>query len=194
MKTDWREKYRVRISAAFGIAFLWGAKPEHVVLLICGFIVSFAGLFLRQWAAGCVRKNDELADTGPYAMVRHPLYAGSFLISLGMVLAATVFKFRLFDPHFELTFFYWISLWALGDSIYLPKILREEEQLREKFGARYVEFCRTVPRLLPKAESVIRPDFSTFSKELWKKNQEYSSAIGFAAIWIVLLFRYIYHR
>ena len=53
-----------------------------------------AGLFLRSWAAGTIRKWERLATTGPYACVRHPLYLGSILLMLGfcglMRLAARV--------------------------------------------------------------------------------------------------------
>src|SRR5262245_25527256 len=53
--------------------------PLAVVALL--FVV--VGLMIRSWAAGTLRKQKELATTGPYAWVRHPLYFGSFLMMVG---------------------------------------------------------------------------------------------------------------
>ncbi len=47
-----------------------------------------AGVWLRAYAAGYVRKNAELTFTGPYAYTRNPLYLGSMLIAFGFALAA----------------------------------------------------------------------------------------------------------
>src|SRR5262245_40236752 len=41
-----------------------------------GVLLILAGLAVRTWAAGTLRKQRELAVTGPYAWVRHPLYCG----------------------------------------------------------------------------------------------------------------------
>lgn len=48
-----------------------------------GMALLVGGLLLRSWAAGVIEKQSVLAVTGPYALVRHPLYLGSFLIALG---------------------------------------------------------------------------------------------------------------
>src|SRR5262245_3386636 len=45
-----------------------------------GCALIFAGLAIRTWAAGILRKTRELTTTGPYALIRNPLYVGSFLI------------------------------------------------------------------------------------------------------------------
>jgi len=67
--------------------FILLARPRPVTLAIGG-VIGLAGLLLRMWASGYLRKNDQLATAGPYAHTRNPLYLGSFLIGLGFTVAA----------------------------------------------------------------------------------------------------------
>lgn len=190
--SHWREKYRVRISFVFALIFIWRVQPRNIGFLAAGFLIALAGILLRQWAAGCVRKMDELATTGPYALMRHPLYAGSFLAAAGMVLSASSFSIATTRPYLDRTLFFWAFLWILVDSIYKPKIESEEQNLREKFGPSYDEYAARVPRILPRRLRWSDLDFSTFSFQLWKKNAEYGSVIGFILIYAVIVARFIY--
>ena len=47
-----------------------------------------AGLLLRAWATGHLEKNIRLAESGPYAYVRNPLYLGTLLVAAGFVIAS----------------------------------------------------------------------------------------------------------
>jgi hypothetical protein len=49
-----------------------------------------------------------------------------------------------------------------------------------------------VPRLFPKKIERSSFDFSTFSTEQWKKNEEYWSLVGYAVLALVLIARYLY--
>ncbi len=60
----------------------------EVMLVIIGLAVAAFGQVFRIYAAGFIHKNKQLASTGPYALVRHPLYLGNFLILFGFALAA----------------------------------------------------------------------------------------------------------
>ena len=53
-----------------------------------GLAVALVGQVFRIYAAGFIFKNKQLASHGPYALVRHPLYLGNFLILIGFTLAA----------------------------------------------------------------------------------------------------------
>ncbi len=196
VQISWREKYRVRLGAALGILFIWRAQPTNAGFLILGLFAAFIGVLLRQWAAGCLIKNDELATQGPYSIVRNPLYLGSFLAAAGLVLATTSFSslFSLRHGYFDRSLFFWASLWIFLDSIYLPKIRKEEILLRKKFGAKYDDFASCVPAIFPRLSPFPKLDFSTFSLERWKKNREYGSLAGLAAISLVLIVRYGYFR
>jgi len=62
------------------------AKPDAGTV-IAGLAMAFVGQVFRIYAAGFIHKNKQLASTGPYALVRHPLYLGNFLILIGFTLA-----------------------------------------------------------------------------------------------------------
>lgn len=84
--------------------------------------------------------NHRLVTSGPYARIRHPIYAAFLLLMLsGFLLSAN---------------------WLMGVSgisllllVFLLRIPEEEQQLRHKFGAEYASYaCRTgafVPRIRP---------------------------------------------
>jgi protein-S-isoprenylcysteine O-methyltransferase Ste14 len=56
--------------------------------VVVGLGIAVLGQLFRIYAAGYIFKNKELASNGPYALVRHPLYLGNFLILGGFTLAA----------------------------------------------------------------------------------------------------------
>ena len=62
------------------------AKPD-VGTVIAGLAMAIVGQVFRIYAAGFIFKNKQLASNGPYALVRHPLYLGNFLILIGFTLA-----------------------------------------------------------------------------------------------------------
>lgn len=78
----------------------------------------------------------ELATRGIYGRVRHPRYAGSFLAVLGACLLAN-------------TTAAWIVA-ALWTALMLAAIGMEERELRTRFGTAYQEYCRRVPRFIPR--------------------------------------------
>ena len=63
----------------------WGIDAGLAVQLV-GLLVSVASLFVLGRSFGSVAANRGLVHRGPYAVVRHPLYAGYFLIQIGYVL------------------------------------------------------------------------------------------------------------
>jgi len=74
---------------------------------------------------------------GIYGKLRHPRYVEALLAVLAFALVAN---------YLTLYVLLLLSLPAL----YLVVIL-EERELRERFGAEYVAYCREVPRFLPKS-------------------------------------------
>ena len=80
---------RARVVVGFLVAgvALWLARPSWNVLG-WGASIAFAGESLRVWAAGHLRKGQEVTRSGPYRYVRHPLYVGSFAIGFGFAVAA----------------------------------------------------------------------------------------------------------
>src|SRR5215510_479581 len=90
----WIQRWRVPLGFMTAAIFLLLARPTPVSLLV-GASVSVLGLSLRAWASGHIRKNDELAVSGPYAYTRNPLYLGSFLLGIGFTIAANRWELAL---------------------------------------------------------------------------------------------------
>lgn len=152
-------------------AFLWLSAPTWTSLAI-GLPVSIVGLALRAWAAGHLEKNRTLAESGPYAHVRNPLYIGTLATAAGLVVAARRWELGiLFAAVFLL--------------IYLPVVELEEQHLRSLFPE-YAEYARRVPRLWPQLMS---NRSKPFRWAVYLRNQEYQAALGFVAGVAVLIWK-----
>ena len=71
---SWRLISR-RIRVPMGLlspSCFWLARPS-VISMSVGAVAIFAGLLIRALASGHVRKNQQLATTGPYTYTRNPL-------------------------------------------------------------------------------------------------------------------------
>lgn len=159
---------RVPLGFVFAAAYLWFARPAWACL-IAGTAVAAAGILVRGAASGHIRKNAELATTGPYAYTRNPLYLGSILIGIGFIVAARNL---------------WIGLAALAmfALIYLPVIKAEESYLRATFPG-YALYATRVPRFFPRLTPYRSGDagdagYRHFSAELYLRHREYNAAIG----------------
>lgn len=113
----------------------WGA----VALVFIGFAFTWwARLHLgRMWSRWVVRKADHhIVRTGPYALVRHPIYTG---ISLAIVATAAIIG----------TLFACLGAALMVLSFYMKARL-EERFLRDELGAdAYDAYARHVPMLVP---------------------------------------------
>jgi protein-S-isoprenylcysteine O-methyltransferase Ste14 len=152
-------------------AFLWLALPTWTSLAL-GLPISVLGLMLRGWAAGHLEKNRALAESGPYAYVRNPLYIGTLMAAAGFVIASRRWELGvLFAAVFLL--------------IYLPVVELEEQHLRSLFPE-YSDYAKRVPRLWP------RPGNSGAKHFRWSvylRNQEYQALAGFLAGVAVLIWK-----
>jgi len=160
--------------------FLWLARPTWLTMLF-SLLLVIAGLWLRGYAAGYVKKNAELTQTGPYAYTRNPLYLGSMLIAFGFAWAAG-------------SWWIFVVLAALFLAIYLPTIRSEEAYLREHFPD-FDTYAARVPRLLPRltpARGESEP--GRFSRERYLHHREYNALIGAIAIYAALAARLLFFR
>jgi protein-S-isoprenylcysteine O-methyltransferase Ste14 len=160
----------------FAAVFLWLARPSWQTMALSLVLVA-PGLWLRAYASGYVKKNAELAVTGPYAHTRNPLYLGSMLIAFGFAAAA---------------WNVWILLTLAGlfAAIYIPTILSEEAYLREHFAG-FAAYSSAVPRLLPRLTAArvgggAAEAQGSFSSALYLRHREYNSLIGAGAIYLAL--------
>lgn len=134
-------------------------------LSLGGTLLVLVGLAVRTWAAGTLRKRMELATTGPYAWIRHPLYFGSFLMMLG-------FGTLIQNP---LTLLFVIGPVAW---LYWQAVKSEERQIAELFPFDWPAYATKVPCLIP--YRIVMPRFADWSLAQWRHNSEYQAWIGSA--------------
>src|SRR5260370_9722213 len=102
----------LRVTSGFVLvaAFAWFAQPD-ARSLARGLPVSALGLLLRAWATGHLEKNIRLAESGPYAYVRNPLYLGTLLVAAGLATPSRRWLLpALFAAAFVLIHLPWIEL------------------------------------------------------------------------------------
>jgi protein-S-isoprenylcysteine O-methyltransferase Ste14 len=138
-----RKLQRARLLPVYlvALALLLVADPSPWSLALGAALVS-GGLALRAWGAGHLVKTDRLIVTGPYAHLRHPLYAGALLVAAGLAAAAG-------PPGLVLLGLVVIPLFFL---YYLPYKERiESARLEGRYGEAYAAYRRAVPALWPAA-------------------------------------------
>jgi protein-S-isoprenylcysteine O-methyltransferase Ste14 len=123
-----------------GAAALFAAQPEPA-LFAAGFVAISIGQALRLWATGYLLKTDELTTAGPYAHLRHPLYAGSLLMGSGFALVAGRNVAMIVIP--------------LGLAFYFGYYLRykervESERLEAIYGDAFRAYRAAVPAIIPR--------------------------------------------
>jgi protein-S-isoprenylcysteine O-methyltransferase Ste14 len=117
--------------------------------------VATVGELVRLWAAGHIDKGREVTRSGPYRLVRHPLYAGSAIMGIGFMIAAR-------------------SLWsAIVVGVYLVVALvsaarAEEATLDARFAGEYSAYREGRAALSDRPFSLARV----------KANREYRAVIG----------------
>jgi protein-S-isoprenylcysteine O-methyltransferase Ste14 len=169
-------RIRVPLGFLFAIFYWWRATPTWTFLVV-GALIAALGIALRTVASGHVRKNQELATTGPYAYVRNPLYLGSILIAIGFAVAAR-------DVWVA------IAMVAMFVLIYVPVIRGEEIFLRKQFPG-YAEYARRVPGLLPRT-LLFRQTIAGFSRELYWQHREYNALLGASAMLAALAIKILW--
>ncbi len=131
-----------------------------LILRLAGFVLLAASAMGRVWTSAYIagKKNRELISSGPYSVVRNPLYLFSLM---GFAGAGLAFGSIVLTGFFLTIFFL----------THYPTIRREEEKLRSKFGSAFDLYLSEVPRLIPRRRSILQPpavtlDPATFTTAL----------------------------
>jgi protein-S-isoprenylcysteine O-methyltransferase Ste14 len=119
--------------------------PRTLASYWVGVALVFAGLAFALWArvhigsnwsgTVTVKENHVLVRTGPYGVVRHPIYTGLLTAILGSAVARG-----------ELRGVWALALCTIGFTI---KLRLEERWMRQVFGEEYRRYCAAVPALVP---------------------------------------------
>lgn len=153
---------RVPLGYLFGMVVLWLAQPTRATLILGG-LVAAAGEALRIWAAGHLEKGREVTTTGPYAITRHPLYAGSTMMGLGLAIAAD-------SVIVGCTVIVYLAVTLTA------AVRSEEAHLTQKFGGEYPAY----------RDGARAGNDRRFSFGRAMRNREYRAALGLAAAFALL--------
>ena len=145
---------RVALGFATALATIVLAHPTWGTWR-AGFLVALAGEAVRIWAAGHLEKSREVTRSGPYRWTRHPLYVGSTIVSLGIVIASRSASVGVF-----VTLYMAATLTAA--------VRTEEAYLRSAFGDDYDRY----------RDSRAEPMQRRFSLARALRNREYRAAAG----------------
>ena len=166
---------------AVAIPLLWRSRGTASALwYVGGLLLCLSGQALRAWVLGLVPEGtsgqnetleaDRLNTTGPYALMRNPLYLGNLAITLGLCLIAH-------------------DLWLLAAVAllfalqYAAIIAAEEKFLAERFGEQYQAYRAGVPRFWPRLAKMHAAPWN------WKRalKKEHNPAAAWIAIAVVLV-------
>ena len=119
--------------------------PDTAAVVWIGTVLTIAGIAFAIWARFHIGRNwsgfvtlkegHSLVRTGPYALVRHPIYTGLLLAVLGTAIV-----------HREIGA---LIAFALLVVEWKRKSLLEERFMIDQFGAGYLEYRREVKGLIP---------------------------------------------
>ena len=118
--------------------------PPSLALYLVGVVIFVAGLAFTVWArvhlgrnwsaSPAMKEGHELVTTGPYAFVRHPIYSGIILATLGTGLTGSVFG---------------IVLFVIVTTMFLFRVGTEERYMMELFPGTYPAYRARTKRLVP---------------------------------------------
>lgn len=154
--------------------YLFSSHAADVAWEVACLALALAGLALRVWTVGVAapgtsgrntrhQKANSLNTTGPYSIVRHPLYLANGMIAVGLFL----FMHGSIGPPL-------VTILALG---YYACIARREEQfLRERFGPAFREWAARVPAVVPAPRRYVRAAYP-FRWKVAVRREFYAAAL-----------------
>lgn len=157
---DHRIQWSRAILAAALVYVLFGAPPEFMqgwageVFRLCGYVLMVAGSLWRVWCLTFIggTKDGVLTTTGPYSVVRNPLYFGSFLGVIGFGIAVRL-------PLLP------IVLLVTFAALYPAVVANEEKRLDEFFGDTYRRYRDATPCWVPRWSLYTEPEAISVSPQ-----------------------------
>lgn len=137
----------------------------QLVGLVCVACAALGRIWTSVFIAGF--KDQLLVRSGPYAVVRHPLYALSMLAMLGLGLTTGSMTIAM-------------AMLIVFGAIYTTAARDEDRYLQQLHGAAHERFERDVRALLPRWSAYVIPDsLEIRPRVLWKSFLDAGSLLGF---------------
>ncbi len=158
-QVDWGKRFTYTLPVLLGYYCMFGMDldvswlqkrilPKTQELAIAAIVITVGGWAFAVWArvdlgrnwssVPTVKEQHQLIRSGPYRLVRHPIYSGLLLATAGTFLANGRVRGALA-----------VVLVLIG---WLIKSRMEEEFMVNTFGAEYDEYRRTTGALFPRIQ------------------------------------------
>jgi protein-S-isoprenylcysteine O-methyltransferase Ste14 len=125
----------------FSTGLFFGTKYEIPGVIQPG--IDIVAIFMvwfttigRLYSTFCIQKNEVLATSNIYSLVRNPLYMFSIMGTLGLSLLTKNMAVIIFCP----PLYVWMVYFTVKN---------EERYLLNRYGEKFVQYKSTVPRLIP---------------------------------------------
>jgi protein-S-isoprenylcysteine O-methyltransferase Ste14 len=186
----WLFQQRTSIPIPFALAILTlkvGESERSLALSVTGVLVTVIGELIRAWGVhhiGAISRTRSdrlgpLVASGPFALVRNPLYIGNIAMWVGFALTARLV---------------WLAaVIAVLLALEYHAIVRWEESLLEsRLENAYRDYAARVPRWIPKLTRGSSPASSAVTGFSWKetlfseRGTLIAIAVGYLLLWLKL--------
>jgi len=172
----------------FMLVSSYGEIEQDWIIWPLGIAIVLLGASVRVWSTKQVgrrivrakKKGKTLVRTGPYAIVRNPLYIGNILIATGFSILSELIWFV---PFLFLYFF------LLNHFV----VLYEEKRLLSRWGDEYQAYLNEVPRWVPRIREWHGIETGGFTWTQAVKAEVPSLFLIFFGVAIFVFKDYIYH-
>jgi protein-S-isoprenylcysteine O-methyltransferase Ste14 len=144
-----RQRSWLPVPLALILVFVRVGEYEAEWPMLIGVILVACGLALRFWAVRHIgdvsrtrtNRSGALQVTGPYALVRNPLYVANWLLWTGFTMDS------------ELDWMLVVA-WGIFALQYSAIVAWEERLMHERFGSEYDAYVASTPRWIPSWRSI----------------------------------------
>ena len=190
----WLFRHRTSLPLPVAIAILTlriGQAPPSTFLVGVGVAVTIVGELIRLWGVhhiGAISRTRSerlgpLVASGPFALLRNPLYVGNIALWVGFALAARLV---------------WLApvVLVLLALEYHAIVRWEETLLESRLGQAYRDYAARVPRWIPsftRGERGLRrmtEGFSWRATLFSERGTLVAIALGYLVLWLISLFTF----
>lgn len=131
----------VALPLVYALLCSWHEYENEPILWLAAGITFMLGFALRVWSQQHLhfrlKMEMALTNTGPYSLVRNPIYIGNTLICMALTIGSEVM---------------WLLPVTLLNCVivYAMVVRHEESHLTEKYGEEYLAYMQQVPRWIPR--------------------------------------------